>query len=378
MESKQRVTLDNSGLRIRPRSYANVHIPKRIQTHIVNDVSAIPLKSKPASILSKPEIIKVQPVISSQDIAVAARSIVDMKVPVVATSPLFRGADQPASTLSDLVESIQQNTELPEPTFYDRRTENVSNLQTVAKSSSKREGIGNVLNAMRYGWTQKSMLVSAAAVLAIIAGVVVIFSSSRSSRIVTMQVQAMSEPRSEESPKTNSQADELSKLSEDKIPQAVVDSYSVAPDLPRYLSIPKISIDKTRVLRMGVDDNGLIKASRNMWDTGWYEGSAKPGDASGAMLIIGHVSGPTEGGVFYNLYRLSVDDQITITGGDGKVNNYKVVSKEEVPDDMNINNYLVSKKSDKPGLTLMTSSGELNPKTQSYDKRIAVFAIRTN
>jgi hypothetical protein len=377
MDSKQRVTLDNSGLRIRPRSYADTHVPKRVQPQIVNDVRAIPSKvaSKPAVL--KPEINKMRPAISTQDIAITARTIVDEERSEPIPQPSPNEAVQSKPTLADLVESIQQNISLPEPSFYDSQTSDREVLRAPTKLGSKKQ-LSNLFSTMRYGWTQKSMLVSAAAVLVIIAGIVVIFSSSHSSRIVTMQVQAMSEPNGEVTTKATSQADELSQLSEDRIPQAVVDSYSVSPDIPKYISIPKISIDKTRILRMGMDENGLIKTPRNMWDTGWYEGSAKPGDTTGAMLIVGHVSGPTEGGVFYNLYRLSIDDQITITGGDGRLSNYKVVSKEEVSDGMNINNYLISKKTDKPGLTLMTSSGELNPKTKEYDRRIAVFAIRTN
>ena len=221
---------------------------------------------------------------------------------------------------------------------------------------------------------------SAMATFLLVGGIVALFSSAHSNKLVTMQVKALSEKSSQEADTNTGQNTSASDVpSEEKIPDTVISNYSVTPDLPRYISIPKIKINRTRVLRLGLDKDGVIKTPRNVWDTGWYDGSSKPNETTGAALILGHVSGPTNGGIFYNLYRLAIGDDINVTQGDGTVFNYKVVAKEEVPvADINMNNYLISKNVDKAGLTLMTCAGEYNPKTHEYDKRLAVFAIRSN
>ena len=66
-------------------------------------------------------------------------------------------------------------------------------------------------------------------------------------------------------------------------------SYTVAPDLPKYISIPSISVTNARVIRLGYLANGQITTPDNIYDTGWYENSSKPGQ-KGAMFIFGHVS----------------------------------------------------------------------------------------
>ncbi|HEY5442554.1 MAG TPA: class F sortase, partial [Candidatus Saccharimonadales bacterium] len=65
-------------------------------------------------------------------------------------------------------------------------------------------------------------------------------------------------------------------------------TYAVAPDLPRYLRIPKLGVN-ARVLQVGVNSSGALGTPSNVFDTAWYTGSAKPGQP-GATLIDGHVS----------------------------------------------------------------------------------------
>lgn len=65
-----------------------------------------------------------------------------------------------------------------------------------------------------------------------------------------------------------------------------IDSYTVAPSLPKYLNIPVIGITKTRVIQLGLMKNNQIATPDNIYDTGWYNGSARPGQ-NGAMFIYG-------------------------------------------------------------------------------------------
>lgn len=168
-------------------------------------------------------------------------------------------------------------------------------------------------------------------------------------------------------------------LDEGVVRADVIARYSVIEKLPRFLEIPGIVEGKARTLRMSINNKGAMECPSNIYDAGWYEASASPEDRTGATLIVGHVSGPTEPGLFYDLYRMQKGNTIVVETGNGVRHIYRVVAKEELANDDNeIGKLLESKESTKPGLTLMTCSGEFNPETQQYENRLAVFAVRDN
>jgi len=310
--------------------------------------------------------------IRHEDIVLRAKSLINTALTPSPTA--VKALYAKSETIHSMVQSIQHTQATTTvPASYGNSTRS---LQDPADEPTI--SLWNRFRSVFIFHSRRSMLSSAMAVLLVVGGVVALLSSVHSNSLVTLQVQALSDKADKASDESTGQSTD-GLPSEDKIPDAVISSYSVAPDVPRYISIPKIKISKTRILRMGLDSEGAIKTPRNVWDSGWYEGSSNPSEKVGSALIMGHVSGPTNGGIFYNLYRLTDGDDINVTQGDGTVYTYKVVAKEEVPaDGLNMNNYLISKNVDKPGLTLMTCAGEFNPKTQTYDKRLAVFAIRTN
>ena len=152
-------------------------------------------------------------------------------------------------------------------------------------------------------------------------------------------------------------------------------AYVVPPDQPRFLKIPKLSVD-SRVLKLGVKTDGELQTPNNIYDTGWYQNSAKPGDAGGAILIDGHVHGPTQPGVFYGLKNLQPGDTIQIERGDGKLYNFKVVKSQSYPaDKVDMNAALVSVNPNKLGLNLITCTGSVNTNTDTYNQRLIVFAV---
>jgi LPXTG-site transpeptidase (sortase) family protein len=152
-----------------------------------------------------------------------------------------------------------------------------------------------------------------------------------------------------------------------------ISQYVVAPDLPRYLKIPKLNIS-ARVLQVGLTASGAVGTPSNVFDTAWYTGSATPGQP-GATLIDGHVSSWTTHGVFYNLKQLVVGDNIQIIRGDGTVINYQVVKAQTY----NINNVdmkaaLSPVTAGKSGLNLITCTGQVEKGTSQFNQRIVVFA----
>lgn len=160
--------------------------------------------------------------------------------------------------------------------------------------------------------------------------------------------------------------------------KAVAD-YKVAPTLPKYISIPAIGIIKARILSLGLTSGTAIAVPTNGYDTGWYNGSAKPGQI-GAMFIYGHVAGWNEGGVFYNLKKLKPGDTITVTRGDNTTYTYRVDSlKVYSATNIDMNTVLSPTDLTKPGLNLMTCTWDIVNGKSEFNSRQVVFAsLATN
>jgi sortase (surface protein transpeptidase) len=150
--------------------------------------------------------------------------------------------------------------------------------------------------------------------------------------------------------------------------------YQVAPDMPRFLKIDKINVF-ARVLPVGKDSNHQITAPSSVHDAGWYKASAKPGAPAGASLIDGHVSGKTESGIFKQLHSITVGDEISVERGDGTVLQYEVTGKKEYDaNSVDMRAALTSSDPSKPGLNLITCSGQVQG--DKYSKRLIVFAVQ--
>ena len=165
-------------------------------------------------------------------------------------------------------------------------------------------------------------------------------------------------------------------LIEEQPTEEEVYEYTVAVDMPRYLTVPKLDIYDARILRMGLDSNGALSTPRNIFDVGWYEGSSKPGQG-GTMVIDGHSGGPHVHGVFKDLPDLAIGDIITVERGDGTKFNYSVVDTAAI----NINeadSYMVkAMKSPTVGVesvTLISCTGEWSDVQGTYLSRQFVRA----
>jgi sortase (surface protein transpeptidase) len=215
--------------------------------------------------------------------------------------------------------------------------------------------------------TRVSVLLVTMACAVFVAGSYVSFTSWKTNKTVTAKVAVLSQQTGEVE-NDNGIPDE-SNLGPDS-----VTNYRVATDLPRLINIPKLDV-KARVKRLGVKSNNELMAPANIFDAGWYDGSSKPGE-DGAMLVDGHVSGPTKAGIFFKLGSLNKDDKISIERGDGKIFNYRVVKSEVYDyDKVDMAAALRTVESGKPGLNLITCSGRYDVLTNKYEQRLVVFAV---
>ncbi len=166
-------------------------------------------------------------------------------------------------------------------------------------------------------------------------------------------------------------------LIEEEPTEAEVYEYTVSPDRPRYLTIDALNIRQTRVLAMGINEEGALDTPRNVFDVGWYESSGKPGEGR-TLVIDGHNGGPHVYGVFKRLPDLENGDLITVERGDGVVFNYSVVENNEVPldeSDKYMNTALKTPVAGKESVTLISCSGEWSQSQGTYLSRQFVRAI---
>ena len=164
---------------------------------------------------------------------------------------------------------------------------------------------------------------------------------------------------------------------ETPVTPAAVAEYKVADDAPRMLRINSLKI-AAKVRPMGLNSIKAIAAPVNIYDSGWYSGSAKPG-TPGAMFIDGHASGATRMGLFAYIDTLKVGEQVSVEKGNGEVLNYKVVHVETVSKDaVDMTKVLRTYGGAKEGLNLMTCTGTWIKDEKTYDKRAVVYTERVS
>lgn len=204
-------------------------------------------------------------------------------------------------------------------------------------------------------------VITAMAVIVFMAGLGVTFMGFRTNKNVEAQFQAVISQGDIEIP------------TEEKPSDHELASYQVAPDMPRTINIDKLGV-KSRIINMGMDSKGALMAPGNVYDTGWYNQSSKPGQA-GAMLIDGHVHGPTTEGAFFGLKTLAIGDIIEVERGDGKTFKYEVVSSAVTPtEETDMAKAMLPIEEGKPGLNLITCTGELNSTNNDYPERLVIYA----
>jgi LPXTG-site transpeptidase (sortase) family protein len=154
-----------------------------------------------------------------------------------------------------------------------------------------------------------------------------------------------------------------------------VRDYVVAADMPRYLSIPEINVEKTRILAVGLTNDNKVGAPKNSNDTAWYNGSSKPG-TGGTALIDGHNS--LTSGVFKDLAKLKNDSIIYVEMGSGITYKYSIVETNTMSVD-EANRYmsvmLTSPVPGKESLSLITCYGEWSQNRLTREGRTMIRAV---
>lgn len=352
MEQRNRLSLSNATLRGRirtPRSGGHTHTP--YFRGGVSDVHVQPMPSRPTS-----HSHSIEGMHAKTDVPVNQNS-----------SPHLSGA----------IDGIQP----PRATIVKSRhlttVRNIKNTQphlpkqqrtVVLKRTSIRPLTTPVLNT-RHRLLSVSSLLTGMALLLFLSGVLVVFATLRTNHSVTAQVKALSQQS------TQSDIGITSGVPSEADPPSPPSSYKVAADLPRLITIDKIGV-KAIIRRVGIGANNTLNAPASIFDAGWYDGSAKPGE-NGTVVIDGHVSGPTKHGVFYSIGSLAAGDKIKLERGDGKVFVYTVKeTKTYDSDKVDMSKVLTSSQPGKAALNFMTCSGRFNVRTNQFEQRTVVYTVQ--
>lgn len=157
--------------------------------------------------------------------------------------------------------------------------------------------------------------------------------------------------------------------------------YIVAPDKPRYLSIPSLGITNSRVVEIGIKPNGELSTPYNIYDVGWYTKSALPG-SKGVSVIDAH-GGAQGSGIFRSLPRIQQGADINIVMGDGRMFTYTVVDLATKAIGDEANDYMAKSAFSSPtigkdSLTLITCTGDYWLSSRTYSHRLFVRAVLKN
>jgi hypothetical protein len=156
-------------------------------------------------------------------------------------------------------------------------------------------------------------------------------------------------------------------------PARSVASGSPAASEPRRLVISRLGISMP-VLPTGLASGGQMALPEHPQQVGWYRYGPQPGDASGSVVLGGHVDSRAYGiGPLAALGRLERGDRIVVQQAAGRqvyrVRSVQLISKRALP---------VAALFDRGGpaaLRILTCGGPYNPSRGGYQDNLVVTAV---
>jgi Sortase domain len=145
---------------------------------------------------------------------------------------------------------------------------------------------------------------------------------------------------------------------------------SVAP--PQRISIPAIGVDAV-VDAVGLQTDGSMEIPEAA-NAGWYHFGATPGQRVGSAVIAGHVDHKKAPGVFIDLPKLELGEEIVITDTAGLDRRFVVTERYQVAKDA-LPAPELFRLDGAPTLTLITCGGRFDRSRRHYDDNIVIRAV---
>jgi sortase (surface protein transpeptidase) len=148
---------------------------------------------------------------------------------------------------------------------------------------------------------------------------------------------------------------------------------TVQAPLPLSVRIPSIDASSTLV-QLGQNPDGTVQVPpvSTPMQAGWYIGSSVPG-AAGPAVLLGHVDGDRQAGIFFRLHELVPGAAVQITRADGSVLTFTVTKVDQVSKSAFPTDAVYGPTSD-PELRLLTCGGAFDQAAHSYVDNVIVYA----
>ncbi|MCE7082443.1 class F sortase [Streptomyces sp. ST2-7A] len=127
------------------------------------------------------------------------------------------------------------------------------------------------------------------------------------------------------------------------------------------------------VVPVGTDPAGSVPVPDEPDRVGWWAPGARPGRATGTVLLVGHVDTPTGGpGPFADLADLPTGTRVEVIGADGRTHRYAVTTTrrhaaDTLPD-------VLFAADGPPRLALVTCAGRYDPEAGRYEETLVLLA----
>lgn len=145
---------------------------------------------------------------------------------------------------------------------------------------------------------------------------------------------------------------------------------------PLRLRIPAIKVD-ANIKQVGVNEKGNMATPGNFTDVGWYKYGTKPG-GRGSAVMAGHLNNALGlDGVFANLNKTKIRDDIYVMREDGSGVRFTVMDIQSYPYDQTPTDAIFNT-ADGVYLNLITCGGKWLQEKKTYDQRLIVFAKLTD
>jgi hypothetical protein len=143
-----------------------------------------------------------------------------------------------------------------------------------------------------------------------------------------------------------------------------------------WIDVPAIGAHSSLVpLGLNADRTVEVPPVDQPMQAGWYEHSPTPGQ-TGPSVVLGHVNGGGQDGVFARLHELGPGDEIRIGREDEQVARFVVERTEQLPKtDFPADE--VYGDTTAPELRLITCGGSFDETADSYHDNVIVFAVFT-
>ena len=145
----------------------------------------------------------------------------------------------------------------------------------------------------------------------------------------------------------------------------------MAQSRPVRVLIPAIRVD-SELMSLGLQADGTLQVPAAGFPAGWFTGAPTPGER-GPAVIAGHVDWGGSPGVFYDLRKVVVGDEISVVREDGSTAVFRVQQVGQFPKDA-FPTDAVYGDLDHAGLRVITCGGDFDHAAHSYVDNTVVFA----